>query len=753
MEFLQLVRARGRRWYVGDERPYAECRLVTLNAAPGSDPGAGRAQASCRLLTPFDEILPAATVSRPQRVGRRQWRQACRALIASTAGGGALVTAAAGRFDVFAYQLQPAMALLRGDATRILLADEVGLGKTVQAGLVIAELIARGRAERVLVLTPAGLRDQWSGELSLRFGLQAVVADAVGMRQLARTLPLDVNPWTTTPVAIASIDYVKRPEVLPAVSACRWDVLAIDEAHAAVGDSERHDAVRHLAASASHVLLLTATPHGGDDRAYDALCGLGARPGDRLLVFRRTRQEIHGGPGRRTRMLRVGTNGAERQMLDALSAYHDAVRREHGSRALELSVLDKRTFSSAWSLAESVDRRRQRLERSPSGDDDNRQLTLPLDADGEGSGDDLAPEWPPDLELSDVALERRLLADLSRAARLAAARESKIAALRRLLRRCGESAVVFTEYRDTALHVSRCLGGVPVLHGGLSRDERLQLVAAFNDGRCRVIVATDAGGLGLNLQRRCRLVVNLELPWNPTRLEQRIGRVDRIGQRRRVHAVQLVGRGTGESSVLSRLQQRRSAADRVLDVETRCDPLGDASQQEAARVEAIRPFAAREDRSLASLESSRWWVARARRRLRIHMKGRAFLIFRARTLENGTGGNCQLIGIAAPSRLADGPDVRSAAETAAADWLASQTVIDQAYWRVRLDRERWIADRNSNEISTEQPGLFDHRIEQLRSAGGPACDAPLDARQHLASLETRAAIRGHVLDLMLVLLP
>src|SRR5262245_47395094 len=116
MEILQLVRARGRHWYVRDERPYAACRLVTLTAALGLNPVAGRAPASCRLLAPFDDIAPAATVSRPRRVGRRRWRRACRALIASSADG-ALVAAAGARFDVLPYQLQPAIALLRGAAT------------------------------------------------------------------------------------------------------------------------------------------------------------------------------------------------------------------------------------------------------------------------------------------------------------------------------------------------------------------------------------------------------------------------------------------------------------------------------------------------------------------------------------------------------------------------------------------------------------------------------------------------------------
>ena len=741
MEFLQLVRARGRRWHVLDERSYTACRLVTLSAAPDV----------CRLLTPFDDVQPVTTVSRPRRVSRQRWRRAFRALIASSASPGALLAAARARFDLLPYQLQPAMALLRGDATRLLLADEVGLGKTVQAGLVFAELIARGRGERVLVLTPAGLRDQWAGELAFRFNLQPAVVDAAGMRHLARTLPLGVNPWTTTPIAIASIDYVKRPEVLPAVAACRWDIVAVDEAHAAVGDTERYEAVRLLAARAPHVLLLTATPHSGDDRAYEALCGIGAGPGDRPLVFRRTRRDIHGGPGRRTRTLRVRTNAAERRMLDALAAYHTAVRREHGSRVLELSVLDKRAFSSAWSLAESVDRRRRQLERPSAYDEDARQLLLPLDLDGESTGDDSPPDWPADLELSDSALERRLLDDLAECARAASARESKAAALARLLRRCDEPALVFTEYRDTAAHVSRCLGGVPVLHGGLSREERRQLVTAFNDGACSVMVATDAGGLGLNLQRRCRLVVNLELPWNPTRLEQRIGRVDRIGQQKRVHAIQLVGRDTGETSVLSRLQRRLSTAEHDLEGHAGPERLDDAAREEAARLGAIRPFVGRDDPTvLATLECSRWWIVRARRRLRARMRGRAVVIFRARTPDERGNGNSHLIALAAPPALIDAAAVRGAADAAAADWSAAQAVLDDAYWCRRVDRERWIvANEGKGSVTVIQSGLFDHRIEWLRS--GSSGETPADER--LTVIPSHRQVSGHVLDLVLVLLP
>src|SRR5262245_18641740 len=338
MEILQLVRARGRRWRVAGVRAYEACQLVTLfpavpavSAAPAPD------ATSRRLLTPFDDLVPLARVERPRRVSRRRWQRACRALIAADSPPGSLQAAAGAKFDVHAYQLQPAMAVLRGLGTRVLLADEVGLGKTVQAGIVFAELLARGRADRVLVLAPAGLRDQWAAELAARFGIDATVASAASLRQVARTVGLDANPWETLPVAIASIDYVKRPEVLPAVASCRWDVLVVDEAHAAAGESERHEAIRLLGARASYVLLLTATPHSGDPRLFDALRDVGASGSDdRVLVFRRRRADVHGGPGRRTQLLQVRSRVAERRMLAALARYHEAVRREQTAQTLAL---------------------------------------------------------------------------------------------------------------------------------------------------------------------------------------------------------------------------------------------------------------------------------------------------------------------------------------------------------------------------------------------------------------------------------
>ena len=207
-----------------------------------------------------------------------RWRRACRELLSNQFSEGQLCAAGRARIELLPHQLEPAIALARGDGCRVLLADEVGLGKTIQAGLAIAELRTRGAADRVLIITPAGLREQWAGELSERFNLQADVVDFRAVARRMAALPYGVNPWTTWPIAIVSVDYVKRADVLPAVAACAWDVIVVDEAHGLAGDSDRHEAVAALAARAPYVVLLTATPHNGDVRAFRSLCAIGGEP-------------------------------------------------------------------------------------------------------------------------------------------------------------------------------------------------------------------------------------------------------------------------------------------------------------------------------------------------------------------------------------------------------------------------------------------------------------------------------------------
>src|SRR5207302_10470790 len=175
------------------------------------------------------------------------------------------------------------------------------LGKTIQAGLIVAETIARAPDARVLVISPAGLREQWRGELRSRFDVGAEVLDAEGLARAAAQLVPGVNPWSIQPVAITSIDYVKRPEVMRSLEALTWDVVVFDEAHALAGRSDRATAAAALARRARVVVMLTATPHSGDDEAFARLCALGdiddVFP---LTTFRRTRSDVGLPHGRRS---------------------------------------------------------------------------------------------------------------------------------------------------------------------------------------------------------------------------------------------------------------------------------------------------------------------------------------------------------------------------------------------------------------------------------------------------------------------
>ena len=411
--------------------------------------------------SPFDAIEPIPASPRLRFVRASRWRRACRELLSSQFSEGQLCAAGRARIELLPHQLEPAIALARGDGCRVLLADEVGLGKTIQAGLAIAELRARGAADRVLIVTPAGLREQWAGELSERFSLQADVVDFRAVARRVSALPYGVNPWTTWPIAIVSVDYVKRADVLPAVAACAWDIVIVDEAHGLAGDSDRHEAVAALAARAPYVLLLTATPHNGDARAFRSLCAIGGGP-DRLLVFRRTRDVVQPAAPRRVHRLLLRPSAEELEMHARLEAFGRAVREERGELDpdvwLALTVLRKRAYSSARALQQTIARRLASLEPEQAHAE---QLELPLDDMGESDAADDAPAWQPALTLRDRALERRLLTSLAVAAEAAAARETKLSALSRLLNRIAEPVIVFTEYRDTLAHVehvARSLG-------------------------------------------------------------------------------------------------------------------------------------------------------------------------------------------------------------------------------------------------------------------------------------------------------
>ena len=270
-----------------------------------------------------------------------------------------------------------------------------------------------------------------------------------------------------------------------------------------------------------------------------------------LLMFRRTRADVGIATSRRSTLLRVRTTPAEAAMHVALTAYARLAWNPSrgagtpGAR-LAISVLARRACSSAESLARSVERRIGLLaEAAPAL---APQIDLPFADTSVADEEPEASLRSPGL--SNAAEERACLHRLLDLARAAVDGESKLDVLRRLVARTTEPAIIFTEYRDTLQRLALALEGVDTvkLHGGLASRERADVLRRFTEGGARLLLATDAASEGLNLHHRCRLVINLELPWTPLRLAQRAGRVDRIGQARKVHAIHLVAAGTCEES-------------------------------------------------------------------------------------------------------------------------------------------------------------------------------------------------------------
>jgi superfamily II DNA or RNA helicase len=580
------VRVRGNAWRVERLVAYDDCARIDLSGLGVRNRGRPRS-----LLWPFDRPVRWTPRTRPRFVSRARWVHGLRALLLSAVDHGALSVPLTADLDLLPHQLVPALAVVRGHATRVLLADEVGLGKTVQAGLVCAELRRRGRGDRILVLTPAGLRTQWVGELHRRFALDAQLVDTATLGRRVALLPQGINPWSPPGIAVVSIDFAKHPEVLGPLAEVRWDVLVIDEAHGASPGSDRATAAKRLAESARIVLCATATPHSGDDAAFADLCSIGRLAAEPpVLLIRRSRRDVGFEVRRRTSVILVRPTSAEERMHHVLqdyirSVWREAVRRNDRGARLAMTVLWKRALSSAASLHSSVERRLALLARDPR---EPWQTTLPLVDDGDPDldcADAVSPRILAAPGLADGRDERTALARLAEVALAATAAESKLRRLTCLLSRLHEPVIVFTEFRDTLERLSAALGELgplEMIHGGVPAAARETSCQRFSSGRARVLLATDAAGEGLNLQQACRLVVNVELPWNPMRLEQRAGRIDRIGQERRPHVVHLVARGTAEAVVQARLHLRiRRAASAIGSVR---DPLGPCDDELAGHL-------------------------------------------------------------------------------------------------------------------------------------------------------------------------
>ena len=527
--------------------------------------------------------------------------------------------------DIEDYQLDPLVRAIRMPRVNLLIADDVGLGKTVESGLVMQELLIRHRARRILIICPAALQIHWRDQMQEKFGLAFRIVDSNLMKTLRRRRGIHVNPWTHFPRLITSIDFLKRErpmrlfrEVLPAEGEAiyprRFDLLVVDEAHnvAPSGrgryatDSQRTAAIRTLTPHFEHKLFLTATPHNGYAESFSALLELidnqrFARgiPPDRnqlqAIMVRRLKSELPPRwdgtprfPARKLEAIEVAYTAEEQQVHTWLQQYTN-LRQQHAVKGAEkfatefvLKLLKKRLFSSPAAFAATLEQHRQSVTAAPQSQPRKttlRQPTLGMgilrrqiaQVEEEYAEDELYEEAVGDAVSASTRLfreltleEEALLQNMQGWAAQAAYRaDSKLQALIAWLQQhlkpngdwSEERVIIFTEYRATqnwlqgmlAAHEFTGDGRLETLYGGMDTDRREQIKAAFlahpQDSPVRILLATDAASEGIDLQRHCHRLIHMEIPWNPNRLEQRNGRIDRHGQRHSPMIYHFVGQG------------------------------------------------------------------------------------------------------------------------------------------------------------------------------------------------------------------
>lgn len=619
-EIGQLVNVRGSRWTVTD---------VSAQSLPRSSADDGRAELQNsvtlqsveedhygRELTVIWELEPGRSVVREQGLpthidADRFDNPTTFAAYVDALRWGALTSADPRTLQapfrssatVETYQLEPLRRALEAPRANMLLADDVGLGKTIEAGLVVQELLLRHRARSVIIVCPAGLAIKWQEEMRDKFGLSFEVINSNTMRDFRRKFGVHANPFRVYPRVIVSMSWLPsaRAErmlrevyanVKDAKTADRhaFDILIVDEAHHVAPatpsrggdssnkryavDSQRTVAVRALSERCEHRLFLSATPHNGYTESFTALLEMidpqrFARGADldekalREIAVRRLKRDIpeKGFKPRKVQALLFEPSADEAEAYDRLIAFtkrrNEAVKQERGKRASDLAtiILKKRFFSSPVAFATTAE-----AYLSTRGVDD---LDLPEyedvlgdDASDEEEGREEQPELDAlrtsrraQVELTDTDREDlEWLIDWGY--RYDGRADSKLDQLVKLIRGAlltpdgtwlDERIVIFTEYVTTLEWMrdvleAHGLGGDRLAHidGSVDTETREEIRSRFTEHPSkepvRILLATDAAGEGIDLQTHCYRLVNFDVPFNPNRLEQRIGRIDRYGQ-------------------------------------------------------------------------------------------------------------------------------------------------------------------------------------------------------------------------------
>lgn len=565
-----LIRARGREWVVQSDSRRDWLRLRPLSGADDESIA----------LIPELELHPVEPATfawpDPAQAGNHAAALLLRDALRLTLRAGAGPFRSFGNIAVEprGYQLVPLLMALRLSTVRLLIADDVGIGKTIEAGLIARELMDRSEIARLAVLCPPHLVDQWQSELETRFNLHAVALTSASAARIERELPHGVRLFDHHPVVVVSLDYIKSERHREQFLATTPECIVVDEAHtcasSGAGKQLRFELLQRLTKDQQrHLILLTATPHSGDETAFYNLLSL-LDPRFAALQGRMTatdplRQELarhfvqrrrkdiaewqaetddgRGFPRRMKTELTYQLSGEWGSFFDAVQDYCrelaetiEQQEQQGGARLIWYATLAL-LRCVASSPAAAVKALTTRLQGALP---DDSLLSDERLHDGEAddlSSNDLEPPAQIQAQVQDTARLQILITDAKRLSGKAG--DPKLAALIRhidLLLKEGYHPVVFCRYIATAHYVAEHLKAafpkatIEAVTGELTPEERRERVEDMAEADSRILVATDCLSEGINLQHLFTAVVHYDLAWNPTRHEQREGRVDRFGQ-------------------------------------------------------------------------------------------------------------------------------------------------------------------------------------------------------------------------------
>ena len=554
-----LVRARGREWVA---LPSPREGILALRPLSGSE-------SDTVILDPSLETQPVAAARFDLPTDAAPTVQSKAALLADAMrltlrrGAGPFRSAAQLAFEPRTYQLVPLLMALRLQVPRLLIADDVGIGKTIEAGLILRELMDRGEVDGFSVLCPPHLVEQWVGELKQRFGIEAVAVTSGSAARLERGLPLAQTLFDAYPYTVVSLDYIKAEKRREGFARACPDFVIVDEAHACVGThkgkQQRFELLAGLARDPERrMIFLTATPHSGDEDAFGRLLSLiepsfgamnfeDARYRERLArhFVQRQRIDLVSGewdekrafPKHETTESPYRLSQAHLDFQEAVLDYCFGVVSRAGTGLRERRLAFWGTLALMRCVGSSPAAALSALRNRMSNESDRLEPQIYDEDSDDEDAVDIEPSTGFDTDPA-------LLALVVRAEELVHTADPKLTALIDALTpliKKGVNPVVFCRYLATAEHVRNGLRkafpklAVEAVTGVLTPDERRDRVAemASADDQKeiqRILVATDCLSEGINLQQLFDTVVHYDLSWNPTRHQQREGRVDRFGQ-------------------------------------------------------------------------------------------------------------------------------------------------------------------------------------------------------------------------------